>query len=204
MSLTVGSLSSGSSGPRPVISSRISETNSLSSWVFSASRSLTVYCVTSRWMCCRISSSGSFSSAERLISSISRRCSRTLASRYLSECSGLTGSVGSLVGSGIVMNDMTGTSAGLSAGASAAAGSTDRKDSGSDAATGAGSEAKRRAEKRPAMVMSFRVSNLPRKLRPGTRAFCGAISQATAKASSSGPAHRRPAPCRRPAAASAS
>ena len=62
----LGSLSSGSSGPRPVISSRISETNSLSSWVLSASRSTTMYCVTSCWMCARISSSGSFSSAEQV------------------------------------------------------------------------------------------------------------------------------------------
>ena len=47
--------------------------------------------MTSCWMCARISSSGSFSSAERLISSISRRCSRTLASSSLSVSSGLDG-----------------------------------------------------------------------------------------------------------------
>src|SRR5262245_19483654 len=43
-----------------------------------------MYCVTSCWTCPRISSSGSFSSADRLISSINRRCSRTLASSSLS------------------------------------------------------------------------------------------------------------------------
>ena len=42
-------------------------------------------------MCGGISSSGSFSSAERLISSISRRCSRTLASSSLSVSSGFAG-----------------------------------------------------------------------------------------------------------------
>ena len=85
----VPSLSSGSSGPRPVISSRISETKSSSSCWLSASRSTRMYCVTSCLMCARISSSGSFSSAERLISSISRRCRRTLASSSLSVSSGL-------------------------------------------------------------------------------------------------------------------
>ena len=69
----LSSLSSGSSGPSPVISSRISETKSESSWVFSASRSTKMYFETSSRTCSRISSSGSFSSAERLISSISRR-----------------------------------------------------------------------------------------------------------------------------------
>ena len=85
----LSSLSSGSSGPRPVISSRISETNSASSCVLSASRSASTYCDTSCWTWRRISSSGSFSSAERLISSISRRCRRTLASSSLSLSSGL-------------------------------------------------------------------------------------------------------------------
>src|SRR5688572_19633489 len=82
------SLSSGSSGPRPVISSRISETKSSSSCWLSASRSTRMYCVTSCLTCARISSSGSFSSADRLISSISRRCRRTLASSSLSDRSG--------------------------------------------------------------------------------------------------------------------
>ena len=45
--------------------------SSSSSWVLSASRSTRTYCETSSCTCRRISSSGSFSSAERLISSIS-------------------------------------------------------------------------------------------------------------------------------------
>src|SRR5689334_21679679 len=89
MSLMVGSLSSGSSGPRPVISSRISETNSASSCLLSASRSTSTYCETSSCTCRWISSSGSFSSADRLISSINLRCSRTLASSNFSDSSGL-------------------------------------------------------------------------------------------------------------------
>src|SRR3990167_8986338 len=89
MSLMLGSFNNGSSGPKPVISSRISETNSASSCVLSASRSTSTYCETSCWTWRRISSSGSFSSAERLISSIRRRCRRTLASSSLSLCSGL-------------------------------------------------------------------------------------------------------------------
>ena len=48
----------------------------------------------------RISSSGSFSSAERLISSISRRCRRTLASSSLSLSSGLDGAAAARSGSG--------------------------------------------------------------------------------------------------------
>src|SRR6202140_5448055 len=51
----------------------------------------------------RISSSGSLSSAERLISSISRRCRRTLASRSFSVSSGLAvgcGAAGSGAGGG--------------------------------------------------------------------------------------------------------
>ena len=155
MSLMVGSLSSGSSGPRPVISSRISETNSLSSWVLSASRSTTMYCVTSCWMCARISSSGSFSSAERLISSISRRCRRTLASSSLSDSSGLDGSAGSLscASSGAVAIQDIG--AGASGGASA---------------TGAGSGAVlRRAVKRPLMRFSPARSRACRQARPRAR-----------------------------------
>src|SRR5262245_23595371 len=90
MSLMVGSLSSGSSGPRPVISSRISETKSLNSCVLSGRRSTSTYCETSCWTWRRISSSGTLSSAERLISSISRRCRRTLASSSLSLSNGLS------------------------------------------------------------------------------------------------------------------
>src|ERR1700694_721609 len=91
MSLMVGSLSKGSSGPKPVISSKISLTNSFSSLVLSARRSTRMYWLTSLRTCSRISVSGSFSSAERLISSIRRRCSLTLASSSLSDSSGLTG-----------------------------------------------------------------------------------------------------------------
>src|SRR5262245_18152404 len=90
MSLMVGSLSSGSSGPRPVISSRISEIKSLNSCVLSGRRSTSTYCETSCWTWRRISSSGILSSAERLISSIRRRCRRTLASRSLSLSNGLS------------------------------------------------------------------------------------------------------------------
>src|SRR5262245_7145106 len=86
----VGSLSSGSSGPRPIISSRISETKSLNSCVLSGRRSTSTYCETSCWTCRRISSSGTLSSAERLISSIKRRCRRTLASSSLSLSNGLS------------------------------------------------------------------------------------------------------------------
>src|ERR1051325_3834891 len=101
MSAMLGSFSSGSSGPSPVISSRISETKSLSSSVLSASRSTRIYWVTSCWMCARICSSDSFSSAERLTSSISGRCRRTLASSSLSLSSGLAGAAtGSADGSG--------------------------------------------------------------------------------------------------------
>src|SRR5450756_2877761 len=100
MSLMVGSLSSGAQGPRPVISSRISETKAASSCVFSASRSASTYCDTSCWTCRRVSSSGSFSSAERLISSISRRCSRTLASSSLSLSSRSAAACGCNCGAG--------------------------------------------------------------------------------------------------------
>src|SRR5690349_14043940 len=86
----VGSLRRGSSGPRPVISSRISDTKSLSSCVFSGSRSTSTYCDTSCWTCLRTSSSGTLSSAERLISSIRRRCRRTFASRSFSLSNGLS------------------------------------------------------------------------------------------------------------------
>src|SRR5262245_41506531 len=86
----VGSLSKGSSGPRPVISSRISETKSLNSCVLSGKRSTSTYCETSCWTWRRISSSGTLSSAERLISSMRRRCRRTLASSSLSLSNGLS------------------------------------------------------------------------------------------------------------------
>src|SRR5215468_4646621 len=133
------SLSSGSSGPSPVISSRISVTKSLSSCALSASRSTMTYCATSCWMWPRISSSGSFSSAERLISSISRRCSRTLASRSLSVCSGLAAAAVSGGGGGAVQD----TPCSASAGASGTAGA---------AGSGAGA---RRAVKRPIMASSL-------------------------------------------------
>src|SRR4051812_7992636 len=89
MSLTVGSFSSGSSGPSPVISSRISRTNSSSSLELMARRSATTYCVTICWIWVCTSSGGSFSIADRLSSSIRRLCSRTLASSNLSLCNGL-------------------------------------------------------------------------------------------------------------------
>ena len=69
----VGSLSSGSSGPRPVISSRISETKSLEFLcVESAGAPPAHIAMTSCCTCRRISSSGSLSRAERLMSSIRR------------------------------------------------------------------------------------------------------------------------------------
>src|SRR4029079_9547748 len=79
--------------PRPVISSRISETKSLNSCVLSGRRSTSTYCETSCWTWRRISSSGTLSSAERLISSIKRRCRRTLASSSLSLSRGLSAGV---------------------------------------------------------------------------------------------------------------
>src|SRR5262245_11265536 len=120
MSLMLGSFSSGSSGPRPVISSRISETKSLSSCVLSASRSTSTYCDTSCCTCRRISSSGTLSSAERLISSIRRRCRRTLASRSLSLSNGLSAAGGGACsdgGSGNVHEALSGASGGPCSGA---------------------------------------------------------------------------------------
>src|SRR5262245_43414510 len=157
-----GSLSSGSSGPSPVISSRISVTKSLSSWALSASRSTITYCATSCWIWARISSSGSFSSAERLISSISRRCRRTLASRSLSVCSGLAAEAAADSGGGGGAVQDTPCSA--SAGASGTAG----------ASSGAGA---RRAVKRPIMASS--LDDLWRQLvltsRPGQLEPAGAF-----------------------------
>src|SRR5215510_13827782 len=141
-----GSLSSGSSGPSPVISSRISATKSLSSCALSARRSTMTYWATSCWIWPRISSSGSFSSAERLISSISRRCSLTLASRSLSVCSGLAAAdaaMGSGAGAGAVQD--TPSSAGDGASGEAGTGS----------ATG-----ERRAVKRPIIRSSPRPRQL--------------------------------------------
>src|SRR5262245_31772733 len=139
MSLTVGSLSSGSMGPSPIISSRISVTKSSSSWALSARRSATVYCETSAWTCRRTSSSGIFSSAERLISSISRRCRRTLASSSFS----LIGPPRPL-SSGAGSGSADGAS-GASAGA-AAAGTASGADTGSGATM-------RREVKRPSMLI---------------------------------------------------
>src|SRR5712691_11734238 len=113
----VGSLSSGSSGPNPVISSRISVTKSLSSCWLSASRSTRMYWVTSWWTCERIWSSGIRSRACRLISSISRRCRRTLASSSLSVSNGLLAgacATGSGTGSG---STVQGTSSSAAKGA---------------------------------------------------------------------------------------
>src|ERR1700690_3384620 len=142
MSLMVGSLSSGSSGPRPVISSRISETKSASSCVFSASRSASTYCDTSCWTCRRVSSSGSFSNAERLISSISRRCRRTLASSSLSLSSrSVAGCSGGACSAG--------TCGGAAHAAPASAGGA------GSSITGGSAAATRRAVKRPAIAYSF-------------------------------------------------
>src|SRR3569832_1368806 len=116
MSAMLGSLSSGSSGPRPVISSRISETKSLSSWALSASRSVSTYCDTSCVTCARICSSGSLSSAERLISSINRLCSRTLASSSLSVSKGFAETW--VAGAGATAAGAFGTSVGSPPGAS--------------------------------------------------------------------------------------
>src|SRR5262245_19492727 len=123
MSLMVGSLSNGSSGPRPVISSRISETKSLNSCVLSGKRSTSTYCETSCWTWRRISSSGTLSSAERLISSIRRRCRRTLASSSLSLRSGLSAGAAacSALVSGNTVHDTP--SSAVEAGSSGGAGS---------------------------------------------------------------------------------
>src|SRR6185312_1169458 len=80
MSLIVGSLSSGSSGPSPTISSTMSSTSASSSATFSASRSLRVFSETNSWICRCISARGSFSSATRLISSSTIRWMRSRAS----------------------------------------------------------------------------------------------------------------------------
>ena len=87
----VGSFSSGSIGPRPVISSMISSTKSSSSCALSAMRSASTYWATSAEICRRTSPSDTFSIAERLISSISRRCSRTFASSSLSRSGEIEG-----------------------------------------------------------------------------------------------------------------
>src|SRR5580704_6105372 len=87
----------------------------------------------------RISSSGSFSNAERLISSIKRRCRRTLASRSLSVSDELAeggGGGGSGAGSGKPVNEMVSAKASSTAGTRAGA------------ATWC-------VEKRPAILMSY-------------------------------------------------
>src|SRR5450755_4374919 len=140
MSAMVGSLSSGSSGPKPVISSRISETNSASSWVFSANRSASTYFDTRCWTCLRISSSGSFSSAERLISSINRRCRRTLASSSLS------------LSSGLFACGCTGGACSAGTSGSATPPAADSADSSTAGASGA---ATRRSVNRPTIASSF-------------------------------------------------
>src|SRR5262245_30397016 len=175
MSLMVPSLSNGSIGPRPVISSRISVTKPASSWVLSARRSARMYCDTSCWTCLRISSSGSFSSAERLISSISLRCRRTLASSSLSVSSGLfEGGVEDAAAAGAEGVEVTigagaatgGAGGGIGAGGGGASGNTVQvKASGSavpapfgsataSSCGGSSATAVRRAVKRPAMRAS--------------------------------------------------
>ena len=80
MSLMSGSLSSGSSGPRPTISSTMSSTSASSSATLIAMRSSRVFSETKSWTCRRISSLGRRSSATRLISSSSMRWMRMRAS----------------------------------------------------------------------------------------------------------------------------
>src|SRR6185503_77076 len=143
MSLMVGSLSNGSSGPRPVISSRISETKSPNSWVLRGRRSTSTYCETSCWTWRRISSSGALSSAERLISSIKRLCRRTLASSSLSLRSGLSDCCAaapcSLPESGKTVQDTPSSS-----------------DEGGSSGAGASGVAARRAVKRPTILAYHR------------------------------------------------
>src|SRR4051794_3994867 len=144
MSELVGSLSRGSSGPRPVISSMTSETKPSSSFEFKASRSATTHCVMMPWISRRNSASGSFSSAARLSSSIRRRCRRTFASRSLSFSglpaagSGGAGAAGAFGGS--LAASCTGGSA-VASGAAAGGGG---------AMLGSGGTA-RRDEKRPSI-----------------------------------------------------
>jgi hypothetical protein len=79
MSLTVSSLSKGSIGPSPVISWTMSSTNWTSSCALSTMRSLATCWATRSWICARNSFSGIFSTAARLISSMSRRWILSLA-----------------------------------------------------------------------------------------------------------------------------
>src|SRR5215210_8509992 len=114
-------------------------------------------------MCCRISFSGSFSNAERLISSIKRRCSRTLASSSLSLSSGLAladcAVSGAVSGSGNTVQEMPSSV-------------DDATSSAAGARSGAGTL---RALKRPSMLAE-RFMGLPvcfsmASTRPGKREF---------------------------------
>jgi hypothetical protein len=78
----------------------ISSMKSSSSCALSAMRSARTYWATSAEICRRTSPSDTFSIAERLISSIRRRCSRTLASSSLSR-SGVFEGAGSGPGSSV-------------------------------------------------------------------------------------------------------
>src|SRR3954464_3511886 len=147
MSLTVGSLSSGSIGPKPVISSMISSTKASSSCALSAMRSASTYCATSAEICRRTSPSETFSIAERLISSMRRRCRRTLASSSLAR-SGETDAVGSDAGV-----SSFGSSAAICRLGASTAGSSDGADD--DALAAACASAIRRvAVKRPNIATS--------------------------------------------------
>ena len=171
----VGSLSSGSSGPRPIISSRISATKSFE--LLRVERhALGQRCIGRRaaGSARRISSSGSFSSAERLISSISRRCSRTLASSSLSRSSGLTAPA----------RRSARASAAPERRSAGSAPSTGGSDGGVRARHGAGAAA-RRAVKRPAMRRS------------AFRSAVEACRTCAASASDSASFFARPAPRRR-------
>src|SRR5580658_5286682 len=104
----------------------------------------------------RISSSGSFSSAERLISSIKRRCRRTLASRSFSVSSGLA--VGGAAGGG------------SGAGSGEPVNETVSPKSSATAGTRAGA-ATRCVEKRPAISMSYDARGRGSALGPRPRQF---------------------------------
>src|SRR3954453_2593473 len=148
MSLTVGSLSSGSIGPRPVISSMISSRKASSSCALSAMRSASTYCATNAEICRRTSPSETFSIAERLISSMRRRCKCTLASSSLSR-GGETDAVGSEAGVSSL-----GSSATICRLGASTAGSSDGADDDALAAAACASAIRRVAVKRPNIATS--------------------------------------------------
>src|SRR4051812_46091626 len=148
MSVTVGSLSSGSIGPRPGLSSMISATKASSSCALSAMRSASTYCATSAEICRRTSPSDTFSIAERLISSMRRRCRRTLASSSLSR-SGETEGVDSEAGASSL-----GSSATICRLGASTEGSSDIAGGGALVAAACASAMRRVAVKRPNIATS--------------------------------------------------